>query len=67
MVKRKIFTIGDLVRYIGQGTEEYKKNRTAGIVLDTVRGMIKVKWCGNNTYPAGIWYQPRALEHLEKQ
>ena len=66
MVKRKIFIVGDLVCYIGHGTEEYKKQRTAGVVLGTTRGMVKVKWCKKNAHPAGIWYQPRVLQHLEK-
>tara|TARA_R110002012_G_scaffold149613_1_gene308701 strand:+ start:530 stop:733 length:204 start_codon:yes stop_codon:yes gene_type:complete len=67
MVKRKIFHIGDLVSYIGHGTAEYMRDRTTGIVLGTMKGMVKVKWVSPQSDPAGIWYQPRVLKHLEKE
>ena len=67
MAKRKIFHIGDLVSYIGHGTEEYTRDRRAGIVLGVTRGMVKVKWANPKGDSAGIWYQPRVLKHLEKE
>ena len=67
MVKRKIFNIGDLVSYVGHGTLEYMRDRTTGIVLSTMKGMVKVKWVSPHSDPAGIWYQPRVLKHLEKK
>lgn len=67
MAKRKIFQVGDLVRYIGHGTEEYLEARSTGMVMKIMGPMVKVKWVSPASPFAGVWYQPRTLEHLEKR
>ena len=57
MAKRTILMIGDLVQYIGHGSEDYKSMRQAG--------MFKVKWASGT--PTCVWYQGLVLRKINKK
>ena len=57
---------GDLVTYTGNGTDEYKNERSFGVVVGTLGNhMVKVKWSKMGT--DDCWYQKRALKKLNNQ
>jgi hypothetical protein len=65
MAKRTILMIGDLVQYIGHGSEDYKSMRQAGVILDKHNGMFKVKWASGT--PTCVWYQGLVLRKINKK
>jgi len=58
--------VGDLVAYDGNGTNEYKNERSFGIVVETMgQHMMKVKW--SKLGSTDCWYQKRTLKKLNNQ
>jgi|TARA_R110000824_G_scaffold154280_3_gene326314 hypothetical protein len=54
--------VGDLVEYIGLGTDKYCNARHTGIVMSVLGLMFKVKWASPDASP--VWYQSKVLKKL---
>lgn len=58
--------VGDLVAYEGNGTDEYRTERSFGVVVETMgQHMMKVKW--SKLGSSDCWYQKRTLKKLNNQ
>ncbi len=66
MGKREQINVGDLVCYVGHGNDEYRSNRSFGVIIEVLdQHMMKVKW--SKLGSTDCWYQKRTLMKLNNQ
>jgi hypothetical protein len=66
MATREQIKVGDLVCYVGHGDDEYRSNRSFGVIIEVLgQHMMKVKW--SKLGSTDCWYQKRTLKKLNNQ